>query len=60
VPDEWLGGEAPFPSPAAHREAYVTYLWARLSGPRPWLREAIDARRRGPARLGPRLTRRVV
>ena len=60
VPDEWLGGEARFPSPAAHREAYLTYLWARLSGPRPWLREAIEARHRGPARLGPRLTRRVV
>ena len=60
VPDEWLGGETVFPSLATHREAYVTYLWARLSGPRPWLEEALDAQRRGPARLGTRLTHRVV
>lgn len=60
IPDEWLGGETLFPDLAAHREAYVTYLWARLSGPRAWLQEAIDAQRHGPARLAPRLTHRVV
>jgi hypothetical protein len=60
VPDEWLGGEALFASLDAHREAYVSYLGARLSGARPWLQEAIDAQRRGPARLAPRLTHRVV
>ena len=60
LPDEWLGGEAIFPSLEAHREAYVNYLSARLTGPRPWLQEAIDAQRRGPVRLGPRFTHRVV
>jgi hypothetical protein len=45
VPDEWLGGEALFADLASHRAAYVTYLRARLDGPRPWLKEAIDARR---------------
>ena len=60
LPDEWLGDEALFASVAEHREAYVTYLLARLHGPRRWLEEAIDAGRRGPAPLGPRLTHRVV
>jgi len=60
LPDDWLGGEAVFPSLVAHREAYVTYLWARLTGPRLWLQETIDAQQRGPGRLGPRLTHRVV
>jgi hypothetical protein len=60
VPDEWLGGEALFPDLATHRAAYVTYLWERLDGPRPWLQEALDAQQRGPERLAPRLTHRVV
>ena len=59
-PDEWLGDEALFADREAQREAYVTYLLARLHGPRRWLEEAIDARRRGPTPLGPRLTYRVV
>ncbi len=60
IPEEWLGGETAFPDVAAHREAYVSYLWARLTGPRAWLQEALDAQQRGPVRLGPRLTHRVV
>jgi HipA-like kinase len=60
VPDEWLGGEAIFPDLAAHREAYVTYLKERLNGPRRWLQEAQEAIRRGPERLAPRFTHRVV
>jgi len=60
IPDEWLGGESAFPDLAAHRAAYVTYLWERLTGPRAWLQEALDAQQRGPERLAPRLTHRVV
>lgn len=60
IPDEWLGAEEQFASLTAHRDAYVAYLRERLNGPREWLQEAVDARRRGPARLAPRLTHRVV
>jgi hypothetical protein len=60
VPDEWLGGEAIFADIAAQREAYVTYLSERLHGPRRWLQEAQEAIRRGPERLAPRFTHRVV
>jgi hypothetical protein len=60
VPDEWLGTETIFANIDAHRGAYVTYLMQRLNGPRAWLQEAIDAKRRGPARHQPRLTHRVV
>ena len=60
VPAAWLGDEPEFPDVAAHRAAYVTYLLARLHGERRWLQEAIDAQRRGPERLAPRLTHRVV
>lgn len=60
LPDDWLGGEPLFPDLAAHRAAYVQYLLERLNGPRPWLREAVEARRRGPERLGVRPTHRVV
>jgi hypothetical protein len=60
LPDEWLGGETIFPDLAAHREAYVTYLTERLYGPRRWLHEAQEAIRRGPERLAPRATHRVV
>lgn len=58
VPDAWLGGEPLFADLAAHREAYVAYLSARLDGPRRWLAEAEEAVRRGPERLAPRLTHR--
>ncbi|MFN8513186.1 MAG: HipA family kinase [Chloroflexia bacterium] len=60
VPDGWLGGEAIFPDLAAHREAYVTYFTERLHGPRRWLQEAQEAIGRGPERLAPRFTHRVV
>lgn len=59
LPDEWLGSEADFPDLVAHRSAYVAYLSRRLNGPRRWLEEAIDARRRGPERLTVRQTHRV-
>lgn len=58
LPDAWLGGEAEFADLVAHRAAYVAYLLARLHGPRAWLQEAIDAQRRGPEQLAPRLTHR--
>ena len=53
-------GLAPGRVVAEHRAAYATYLWERLNGPRPWLEAAVDAQARGPRRLGPRLTHRVV
>lgn len=59
VPEEWLEKEAAVGDAAAIREAYVTYLMARLDGPRLWLQEAIDAQRRGPERLARRLTHRL-
>jgi hypothetical protein len=43
IPDDWLGDEALFADRAAQRDAYNTYLLARLTGPRHWLREASDA-----------------
>ena len=46
-PASWLADERLFGDPAAHRQAYVTYLIERLNGPRRWLQEAIDARQAG-------------
>lgn len=60
VPDAWLGEEPGFADRTALRDAYVTYLCERLNGPREWLQEAIEAQKRGPVRLSPRLTHRVV
>ena len=61
VPEEWFDDdEAEFADLDAQRQAYVTYLSERLSGARAWLAEAIAAQQRGPQRLGPRLTHRVV
>jgi hypothetical protein len=40
VPDAWLGGGS-----AALRAAYTSYLAARLAAPRPFLEEALRARR---------------
>jgi len=61
VPEDWLVPEAEFANAREQRDAYVTYLVERLSGPRPWLfEEAVSAQQRGPNRLGPRLTHRVV
>jgi hypothetical protein len=60
LPDAWLGGEPAFDDLAEHRAAYAAYLVERLGGPRRWLETAIEAQRRGPERLAPRLTHRVV
>ena len=60
VPAEWLGPEDEFVDADAQRAAYRTYLVERLHGPRAWLAEAQAAQLRGPRRLGPRLTHRVV
>jgi hypothetical protein len=59
LPDAWLGDEDLFATLEEHRAAYVTYLSERLNGPRRWLQEAIDARRRGPERLAIRQTHRL-
>ncbi|MEF3273780.1 MAG: aminotransferase class I and II [Chloroflexus sp.] len=45
VPDEWLA-DPRFPSIEAHRAAYVEYLTLRLTAPRAFVQEAIDARER--------------
>jgi hypothetical protein len=58
LPEDCPGGEALFPTLAAHRAAYRTYLAERLNGPRGWLHEAIEARGRGPERLAVRRTHR--
>jgi hypothetical protein len=60
LPSTWLEDEPAFGDTSEHRAAYATYLWERLNGPRPWLEAAVDAQARGPRRLGPRLTHRVV
>ena len=44
VPDAWLGGDAPFGSAAAHRDAYVRYLCRRLEAPHAFVEEALRAR----------------
>jgi hypothetical protein len=43
IPESWLGDTA-YPSIAAERGAYARYLIERLSGPRAFVEEAIDAR----------------
>jgi hypothetical protein len=61
VPEEWLDEEADeFHDLDEQREAYLTYLFERLSGPRAWLSEATAAQQRGPQTLQRRLTHRVV
>ena len=45
VPDAWLTGEPAYPDVAAHRAAYVDYLWTRLQEPRPFVVPAEEARR---------------
>lgn len=59
IPEAWLDDEPAVGDATAVRDAYVTYLTARLNGPRPWLQEAIDAQHREPERLARRLTHRV-
>lgn len=44
LPDAWLDALAPFPTPEAHREAYVTYLTHRLSLSQVFVEEALRAR----------------
>jgi hypothetical protein len=60
VPDEWLTDDEEFEDLHQQRQAYMSYLLERLNGPRPWLQEAVAARQRGPSKLQPRLTHRVV
>ena len=59
VPDDWLTPDSEFADADAQRTAYKTYLEDRLTGPRPWLAEAIEARQRGPKVLQRRFTHRV-
>lgn len=44
VPDLWLTGDPPTGEAGSIRDAYVTYLLARLEPPRPFMEEAIRAR----------------
>jgi hypothetical protein len=44
IPDALLEDVPPFATPAGHREAYATYLTARLAAPRVWVAEAEEAR----------------
>jgi len=44
VPEDWLAGDAVFPDPTAHRQAYLDYLLGRLSAPRGFVEEAERAR----------------
>jgi hypothetical protein len=60
LPEQWLLPDPQFAGTAEQRAAYSTYLIERLSGPRPWLAEAIRAQKRGPKPLERRLTHRVV
>jgi hypothetical protein len=60
LPEEWLADEPEFDDVAGQRRAYATYLVERLNGPRAWLKEAEEAKLRGPKTLQRRLTHRVV
>ncbi|MBC8447926.1 MAG: aminotransferase class I and II [Chloroflexi bacterium] len=44
IPDGWLGDERHFASPAAHRQAYVAYLFSRLEASPIFVEEARHAR----------------
>jgi len=44
VPDAWLAAEPRFPTPAAHRAAYVDHLARRLAGATVFVEEAERAR----------------
>jgi hypothetical protein len=59
IPDEWLDAEDEFEDTDALRAGYTRYLFERLSGPRAWLAEAVNARRNGPTRLSVRQTHRL-
>lgn len=44
IPDEWLNAEQSFASPAAHREAYATFLETRVAHSEIFVKEAQHAR----------------
>jgi hypothetical protein len=44
LPDDWLAHDSPFADAREHRAAYLEYLLTRLSPPRDFLQEAVDAR----------------
>jgi hypothetical protein len=44
IPDDWLVGQPPFATPAAHRDGYAAYLTRRLAAPRGFADEAERAR----------------
>jgi HipA-like protein len=46
IPDEWLRDETRFAEPAAHRAAYLEYLVSRLTPPRAFAQEAMEAHAR--------------
>jgi len=46
VPEEWLSKDAPFDSPAAHKQAYATFLTNRVAYSQSFVKEAQDARER--------------
>jgi hypothetical protein len=44
VPEAWLVAGSPFADAAEHRAAYAEYLTGRLTAPRDFVQEALDAR----------------
>lgn len=44
IPDDWLSTDSPFDSAEEHRQAYVSYLQARLSASEIFVKGAQDAR----------------
>lgn len=44
IPDDWLGDEPEFPTPAAHRQAYAQFLTARAAHSAIFVKEALHAR----------------
>ena len=45
VPSDWLAGDATYPEPEAHRQAYADYLLTRLAAPRVFADAAEEVRR---------------
>jgi hypothetical protein len=62
VPEDWFTpiDDDSIATAEQQREAYVTYLVERLTGPRAWLAQAKEAQAEGPKTLQRRLTHRVV
>lgn len=44
IPDDWLLRDSPFDSADEHRQAYISYLQARLSASEIFVKGARDAR----------------